>query len=99
MKTTIDFLDTQYDIELVTNRYRSTNNLVIQAVCDDGELFGTVTTNVENQLEENEIAVKTYSENSWAPQLLEKLPEVFKDTGKRIPSGFVNVHIWTCKVR
>lgn len=99
MKTTIEFLDETYNIELVFNRYLHDNKMAIQAICEDGEVFGTVTTNVEGTLEENEISVKTYSENSWVPQLLEKLPEVFEDTGKRIQSGFVSVQVWKLKKR
>ena len=64
---------------------------------NNGEAFGVVTTNLPDEpLEDDEFFVKTWSENRWVPQLLTNC-DLFEDTGKRVPSGFVEVQIWKLK--
>lgn len=55
-----------------------------------------LTVNVPNiELEKNEIAVKTYSENvNWAEQVLKALPDHFIFTGKVVKTGFVTIPIY-----
>lgn len=99
MKTKINFLDKEYEIELVLSHYNYKNRIAIQAIdMSDGEPFGTLTTNIEEDVEENEFFVKDWSENSsWVPQVLEEFPEYFENTGKKFQSGFVQVPVWKLK--
>ena len=98
MKTKIEFLNNEYNIELFLTRYGYKNRIAIQAIdTSDGEIFGTLTTNIEGEIEENEFFVKDWSENSWVPGVLNSFPEYFEDTGKRFESGFVQVPVWLLK--
>ena len=69
--------------------------MAIRAICDN-ETWGVLTVNIpEVELEEDEIIVKTYSENKeWATQLIQKLPETFIPTGKTVKTGFVECPIY-----
>jgi hypothetical protein len=71
----------------------------VVAMEDNGEKWGMLTVNIpDTPLEPNEIIVKDYSEGAtWVPQVLEKLPEVFEDTGKKAFSGHVAASIWLVK--
>jgi hypothetical protein len=98
MKTKIDFLGKQFNLKLVFSNYDYKNRIAIQVVdLEDGDVFGVLTTNIEEDIEENEFFVKTWSENSWALDVLNNLSEYFEDTGKRFQSGFVQVPVWRIK--
>lgn len=59
-----------------------------------GEPFGVLTCNIpEIPLTEKEIIVKTWSENEQLAYTAMK-SGYFKDTGKRVPTGFVEAQIW-----
>ena len=94
MKTTINFYGNPTEIEIVKlGKYPSYRPAI--GARSNGGPFGTITVNVPYaDLEEGEHHIKVHSENSWVPQLLELLPNVFKDTGKTIPSGYVDIPIW-----
>jgi len=99
MRTTIKAFNENVEIELKTDLYHQSKRLCIIAyVVEDNQLiesWGKVTVNVpEIPLEENEIIVKVHSENEWVLQLLNLLPDVFRDTQKRIASGFVELQVW-----
>ena len=66
-------------------------------ICDqNGEDYGRITCAIPGaDINENEIIVKTWSENTWVPQLLVERPDLFQDTGKRIPTGYVEAQVWT----
>lgn len=57
--------------------------------------FGTLTTNVDGvNLKEDEIIVKTWSENEhWYAHVLITCP-FLEDTGKRVKTGFCEAQIW-----
>jgi hypothetical protein len=58
------------------------------------EPFGTLTTNIDGApLEPGEFCVKTWSENEpvWPVALASGH---FVDTGKRVPTGFVEAQVW-----
>lgn len=61
---------------------------------DQGYIFGKVTVAISGvELGEDEVTVKTYSENlSWVPQLLKS--GLFTDTGKRVTIGYAQAEIW-----
>jgi len=96
MKTKINFLDKEYDIELVLSKYNHNNNIAIQALTED-EVFGTLTTNIDEPIEKDEFFLKDWSENVWVHQVLNAFPEYFEDTGKKFNSGFVTVPVWKLK--
>lgn len=94
MKTTIEFLGDNVDIKIVKRNYDQGGATALIAMDDEGQ-FGVITVNNPRfQLDDDEIIVKTWSENEWVTQLLQKLPNVFQDTGKRIPMGYAEGQIW-----
>ena len=82
----------QYDVELDEAKYGD-GSTAIQVMDSDGEPFGRLTVCVPGtQLSENEVLVKTWSENSeWAPQML---VYGFEDTGRRVKTGYVEAQVW-----
>lgn len=69
---------------------------------DDGsyeESMGVLTVNLpEHELGPDEILVKTWSENALlAAEVLRQRPDVLEDTGKRVPTGFVEAQVWRVK--
>ena len=62
----------------------------------DGEPLATVTCCLDSGADillPNEYLIKTYSENREVSAALLKA-KFFEDTGKRIPSGFVEIEVW-----
>lgn len=99
MKTSVKFFGETVNLELVAREYQG-GRIAIQAIdLSDHCPFGTLTVNVpEVELEEDEIIVKTYSENEgWVPQVLENLKEHFAPTGKGVSLGHVTVPIYKFK--
>ena len=79
-------------ITLVEDRYAN-GRLAIRAVCEDGSPFGMLTVNLDSPLADDEVFVKTWSENSsWAPQALEAMHLI--PTGREVSSGFVSAPIY-----
>lgn len=96
--TTINFQGKPVELEIVELRYSDNNRLALQVLCREG-VFGFLTTNLpEANLAEDEVAIKTWSENSlWAPQILEQLKDRLTPTGRSIPTGFVTAPIYKYK--
>lgn len=89
------------ELSFEIHRY-SNNRLAITAIdFHEGEHWGTLTINLsDEELAEDEIFVKTWSEGEvWVPQVLEKMSDIFEDTGKRVKSGFVDVPVWRLKIQ
>jgi ABC-type lipoprotein release transport system permease subunit len=77
-----------------TGTYALDNSPVIQLFFQDGEPLMRLTVCIEgSNLQPGEILVKTWSENEpfIAPILALGL---FEDTGRRVPSGFVEAQVW-----
>jgi hypothetical protein len=92
---TIQFLGNPVNLELVEHRYADNGRLAIQAVCEDGETFGTLTVNLDTPLADDEVCIKVWSENSyWVPQVLEALKDKFVPTGREVPTGFVRAPVY-----
>lgn len=85
-----------YSLRIMQRQYPN-GRIALQGLGENDEPFGVITTNLPDEpLEEGEFIVKTWSENQWVPQLLNgDLP--FEDTGKRVPTGFVEAQIWRLK--
>lgn len=75
--------------------YRLTQKAAVELVMvDDGTPFCTLTCNIPGvELKDNEILVKTWSENEEVAACA-LTSGLFKDTGKRVPTGFVEAQIW-----
>lgn len=95
MITTINFLGTPTQIELIEHRYTDNNRLAIQAICDEGP-FGMLTVNLpEAELADDEVCIKVWSENAaWVPQVLAAFKDKFIPTGRSIPTGFVTAPVY-----
>lgn len=67
----------------------------IQIFCEDGEPFATLTVSVDHRLllKPGQFIVKTWSENEPIAKAL-LAAGAFKDTGERIPTGFVEAQVW-----
>jgi hypothetical protein len=75
--------------------YYSDGKPRIRVVEEDGSPYGVLTINIpEVDLEEDEILVKTWSENTPMADTILHSTGLFKDTGKRVPSGMVDAEIW-----
>lgn len=74
--------------------YASGRGVVLDIVDSHGEEFMRLTVNIpQAQLDPGEFAVKVWSENE--PFIADILASgLFEDTGKRIPTGLVEAHVW-----
>jgi len=85
--------------ETCTPKYLQYGNgrLAIQCICGDGPPMGVLTVNIERaELKDGEFAVKNWSENKGlAAAAMES--GVFEDTGRSIPTGFVEAPVWRFK--
>lgn len=94
---TLNNKDLNFEKELIIAKgfYVNNGGLAI-AIYEQDTLDGfmDVTVNLEGvALSDNEVAVKTWSENEcFVDSLLAS--GYFKDTGKRVPAGFVQAQIW-----
>ena len=84
----------KFDTVIDVATYHNGRPAIQLVTISDGEPFGTLTCNIpEYNLEENEILVKTWSENEeMAKCCLQS--GFFKDTGKRVPTGFMEAQVW-----
>lgn len=80
-------------LRLLAGKYRN-GRVAIRMESGQGEPYGVLTVNLpEVPLGDHEILVKTYAENEpfRAPALACGL---FKDTGRRVGTGFVEAEVW-----
>lgn len=79
-----------YDTYVKFARYRN-SRIAIELICVDGEPYTTATVNLpHDELGENCVFIKTYSENEGVLAALEKAG-VVKATGRVVESGFVSI--------
>jgi len=94
----IDFGNEKEKIIFRKNSYQKDGTPAIEVLSanpnETGLPFGVLTVCVENppKLEENEIIVKTWSENEFFNFL--KDTKYFEDTGHRVQTGYVEAEIW-----
>ena len=83
----------QWDCDVKINHYNN-DRIALQLVGEkNGEHIATATVNVpDGILEENEVFIKDYSENTGMLACLVEAG-IVTDTGRRIQSGFVNIPI------
>jgi uncharacterized protein (DUF2141 family) len=81
-------------VDLFLAQYANGSPAVVASVAATGEPFGKLSVNlVDEQLEEGEIAIKTYAENKAFAEAA-RHSGLFIDTRKRVKTGFVRVEIW-----
>lgn len=92
-------LDKDFNFAFFAGQYGNGRMAIQVGDHDEQEQWGTLTVNVPHaEVGKDEIVVKTYSENAyWVPQVLEAMPDVFEDTGRRVSTGFTEVEIWKVK--
>jgi hypothetical protein len=69
---------------------------VLKVMTPEGELYAILTVNVVNKdesLQPGEYCIKTWSENEKITKVLRE-SVLFKDTGKRIPTGYCVAEVW-----
>lgn len=83
-------------VELEQGAYGNGRIAIVANDTADGDRYGSLTVNLpEAKLGDDEILVKTWSENShWVPQVLNQLPKVFQDTGRRVIAGYTTASVW-----
>lgn len=94
----IDSLGTSYKTFFRVGQY-SNGRIALELITDDKyqECFAVLTVNLpEIKIGENNIIVKTWSENKNVAKAALASGK-FIDTGKRIPTGFVEASIWEVK--
>ena len=76
-------------------QYNKGNRMALQVLCEDGESYAMLTINMpEVPLAEDEIIVKTYSENEYVAKAAFETG-LFENTGKF--AGFIRAPIWKVK--
>jgi hypothetical protein len=83
-----------FPVKIVTQMYGN-GRLAIELLDEEGDSYTTLTTNlVDQDLADGEIFVKTWSENEDAAWGALK-SGLFKDTGRRVPTGYIEASVWT----
>jgi hypothetical protein len=98
----IGHIETPYgSATILVGRYPAGGAIAVQLIADGGpkEPLATFSTNLVPygaQISNDEFCVKTWSENEVlvAPMLS---TDLFEDTGKRVPSGYVVSPVWRVK--
>ena len=83
------------ELELQKASY-SNNRLAIQLIwTQTGEPWATLTVNLPDvELDEGEFFVKAWSENKDTARALMEQTDLFVDTFKTVPTGFVEAEVW-----
>lgn len=89
-----NFIDTDVYLEktFYENKQVAITIKEVEPDIEGDDMFAVLTSATDTPLEEGEVAVKLYSENAPFKPLLDT--PYFVDTGKRIPAGFTEIHIW-----
>lgn len=93
-KIMVSMYGSTFNVVLRPVTYLKNNRVALAVREEDGSPVGSLTVNLPDfPLGEREIFVKDWSENEeLAKSMLAS--GLFKDTGKRVPSGHVMVPIW-----
>jgi hypothetical protein len=86
-----------FKVKLSWDHYRSGKAIAIMGTTLDGEPFSVLTVNMPGyHLGENEIIVKTWSENEQFA-IAARESGYFEQTGRTVPTGYVEASIWKIK--
>lgn len=97
-KVKLDFVKQGHghvELELCKTRY-SNDRLAIQLIdIASGELWATLTVNLpDSELDDGEFFVKGWAENWNTANALMVQTDLFVDTFKSVPTGFVEAVVW-----
>lgn len=95
-KLEVSAFSQKYSTIFDVGKYSNNNRASIELIMDDyeGEPFCTLTCNLPDvELNNREVLIKTWSENEEVSECARK-SGLFRDTGKRVPTGFVQAEIW-----
>ena len=83
------------ELELQKARY-SNNRLAIQLIhIVSGDVWATLTVNLpDDELDEGEFFVKAWEENKYTAHALMTQTDLFVDTFRTVPTGFVEAEVW-----
>ena len=87
-------------LNVLVSRYPSGGQIFVGLqVKESGEPYTDLSTNLRPygaQVADDELAVKTWSENEHVIEPMLK-SGLFEDTGRRVQTGFAQAHIWRLK--
>ena len=91
----VDLYSTKYEVYFLVERYRTNGRAAIDLFTKpENEPFATLSVNIPDViLKEREVLIKTWSENEKVADAARK-SGLFRDTGKRVSTGFVEAQIW-----
>jgi len=95
----IGHIQTNYGLATVrTSTYQNNGATAVVLECENGEPLATLSVNLEGvKLGEGEFLAKTWSENEEiAKAALDS--GLFEDTGRRVPTGWVEAQVWRFKL-
>lgn len=86
--------DINEEMLILKGTYANNGKMAIMLFGENGEQYIDVTVNIEfSNLLDNEVTVKSWGENElFLDSFLES--GYFRDTGKRIPTGYVEAQVW-----
>lgn len=93
-------LNKSFNFQFLQAKYRNSGKTaIIVNDYDAQDHWDVLTVDIaRNDIAHDEIAVKVWSEAEyWVPDVLEAMPNVFEDTGKRVNAGWSQAHIWKIK--
>lgn len=99
MQRFIECFNQKFHFEFFQHKYGNGRIAINVGDTQAREQFGVMTVNVPHvSLADDEIIVKTYSENQhWVHEILAQMPDVFEDTGRRVDLNWVQAEIWKLK--
>jgi hypothetical protein len=90
---TVNVHGTKFQVTLRSMKYQN-DRLAIVGTLGDIEDFGVLSVNIPDQpLKENEVLIKNWSENEAYAEAARN-SGFFKDTGRRVKTGFCEAEIW-----
>lgn len=94
---TIDLVDEDGKVRMAgctlwVGRYDCPGNIAVMAMCPDGELWGMITVNPPEKLEDDVLCIKDYSEGRGNVRSMHEAGLVLEPE-RMIPSGFVELSV------
>lgn len=92
----IGYIETQFGLgRFLATKYQEGGDTAVVLEGEKGETISILSTNIPGlRLKPNEFLAKTWSENEEIAALALD-SKLFKDTGRRVPTGFVEAQIWS----
>ena len=85
-----------FSVFLRRSMYKQGNQIALQLIEEDGMPFATCTINLPGQLEDDEVAIKSYSENEGMLEFLLQ-NELVEEPHRYIFSGYTKVPV--CRLK